>query len=312
MQQLKYIDKKIVYELEKNSRQSLSKIARRLKTSQQVVSYRLKKLDVNNTINKYITIIDYCCLGYNNVLIGVKIKNTENYSKILSYFIDNKQISYVCETSGMFSFFFSFLYKTSSSISNCLYEIKKILSNSIIYYKLYFVSKTRLFNKDYFFEDYRNINNEITIDSNKKRKIIDVDKKILKEISEDSRIRTTDIAKKINEKPETIVKRLKILYNLNIILRYSIFVNTFENSYFLFVSLKTNRHKDFIDYIKNTKNVVCVYQVIGEQNLVIKYENFIKDIQTEVLKIQNDFYNVVESIEIVLLNKENKLDFCCL
>ena len=36
------LDKKILYELDQNSRQSLSQIAKKTKISQQVISYRLK------------------------------------------------------------------------------------------------------------------------------------------------------------------------------------------------------------------------------------------------------------------------------
>ena len=58
MVELDLLDKKILFELDLNSRQSNQEIARKVRSSKEVVSYRIKKLEENKVIFKYLTILD--------------------------------------------------------------------------------------------------------------------------------------------------------------------------------------------------------------------------------------------------------------
>ena len=52
-------DKKILYELDLNSRATLNEIAKKVGLSKQVVDYRLKNLIKNNVINRFYTAINF-------------------------------------------------------------------------------------------------------------------------------------------------------------------------------------------------------------------------------------------------------------
>lgn len=315
MHELNLLDKKIIYELENNSRQSLSKISRTLKTSQQVVSYRLKNLEKENFINKYITVIDYSCLGYKSCLFGIKIKpiSTDDKIKIVSWLINQKNIYYVCECCEKFSFIFGCFYKKEEDILKIIEDFKNNFSENIYYYKIFLVFETILFNKDYFFEDYRNTNNEIIIENKKNTKKIDeLDKKILLEICENSKKPTTEIAKKINVTPEVIVNKLKILNQKNIILKYKLFTNLKNNIYYYFIKLKNGNKKELINYLKNIKNTTIIFKTIGEYDIIIKCEIENKqDVYKEINNIKRLFYDVVEEIDVIFVYEEHKLNYFC-
>ena len=59
MVQIDKIDLKLLSELEDNSRQTLSQISKKLKTSQQVVSYRINALEQKKVIGGFFTIINF-------------------------------------------------------------------------------------------------------------------------------------------------------------------------------------------------------------------------------------------------------------
>ena len=62
---LDLLDRKILYQLDLNARQSNAQIARKVKTSKEVVNYRLKRLEKENYILGYHTRINFWKLADN-------------------------------------------------------------------------------------------------------------------------------------------------------------------------------------------------------------------------------------------------------
>ena len=63
MFKLDKVDQKLIVELDKNSRQSASTLAKKLNTSQQVVSYRMKRLVQEGIITSFVSAISSVSLG---------------------------------------------------------------------------------------------------------------------------------------------------------------------------------------------------------------------------------------------------------
>ena len=57
-------DRKILYELDLNARQTLTQIGKKVGLKKDVVSYRMKKLQDEGIIKNYYTVIDAYKLGY--------------------------------------------------------------------------------------------------------------------------------------------------------------------------------------------------------------------------------------------------------
>src|SRR3989344_1457881 len=69
------IDKKLLYELNWNTRQTDTKLAKKLRISKQVVNYRIKQLENHQIIKSYHAIIDWRKLGYNAIRVYLKWQN---------------------------------------------------------------------------------------------------------------------------------------------------------------------------------------------------------------------------------------------
>src|SRR3989339_222895 len=95
------LDRAILVELDKNSRQSFSKIAQRVKTSKNVVSYRINQLISKNIINGFYAVIDTVKLGYYNHRVYLKLKNCneKQRSEIVRAFVNDPGTWWVAKTS---------------------------------------------------------------------------------------------------------------------------------------------------------------------------------------------------------------------
>ena len=99
---LDVFDRKIMYELDKNSRVTSSKIGKKIRKSKQFVDYRIKRLESLGVLSKYTTVIDYSKLGYLGVRIYFKFHNLtrEKQDEIEDELIRNKEVWWLVTLEG--------------------------------------------------------------------------------------------------------------------------------------------------------------------------------------------------------------------
>jgi len=96
-------DIKLISFLDDNPRISQSELAKRLRVSQQVLNYRLKKLKKEGVIYKISAVIDYMALGYKKFIIFFKLNKFVNIEKdFFDFFAKNHNIWWAAKV-GSFS-----------------------------------------------------------------------------------------------------------------------------------------------------------------------------------------------------------------
>ena len=70
-------DRAILYYLDKDARQSISSIAKKIKLSKEVVNYRIKNLVKQGTICDFSTIINGAKLGYVMYRVFIRFQNVD-------------------------------------------------------------------------------------------------------------------------------------------------------------------------------------------------------------------------------------------
>ena len=87
MYKIDLYDKKILYELDKNSAISISELSKILRKSKQFVSYRIKQLEKASIITGYNAIIDMSKLGFFTFRCYFKFQQmtTEDGEKFVDY-----------------------------------------------------------------------------------------------------------------------------------------------------------------------------------------------------------------------------------
>ena len=90
VQQLDEMDRSLLRLLQENSRLSSAELARRVKLSTPGLQKRLKKLEQNGIIDRYVTLINRQALGL-NLLCFAQISLTHNQPECMSNFCDRVQ-----------------------------------------------------------------------------------------------------------------------------------------------------------------------------------------------------------------------------
>ncbi|MDD4353619.1 MAG: AsnC family transcriptional regulator, partial [Candidatus Nanoarchaeia archaeon] len=224
------VDRKILYELDYNSRQPIKSIAKRLKLSREVVNYRIKKMIDLKIIRNFTTNVSIFKIG--SFIVKTYISFTDisilKEKEIINYLLKNKKIGWLYKVIGNWDLniiFFGNDFKDFSIFWNEFYSK---------YGKFIYDKETTIFEygeifpRDFLIED---INYEKKDFSRIFSILADnysvdvVEKGILKILSNNSRENILFIAKKLNVSTNTIYSKIKKLEKENLILGHTIGIN---------------------------------------------------------------------------------------
>lgn len=77
-------DKKLLYWLDQNSRATNKELGKKVGLTEQSIGYKIKRLQEQEIIRKFVTFVNTLSLGYNHYKIFLKLHNTtENIEKII-------------------------------------------------------------------------------------------------------------------------------------------------------------------------------------------------------------------------------------
>jgi len=92
--QLDIKDRKIIQHLDTNPKISTTKLAKKVRLSQQVVDYRIKRLEEKNVLKAYGAVFDLSRLGYQQYRIFFQLADVEEYTKqeVITYFKNHEGV----------------------------------------------------------------------------------------------------------------------------------------------------------------------------------------------------------------------------
>mgnify|MGYP001563338702 CR=1 FL=1 len=313
-------DLKLLYELEQDSRQTLSQIAKKLKTSQQVISYRLNQLLKNKVITEFYTIINFGKLGYSSYRTMFTLSNITDKSKnnLIQYFKNHPNVLWLVECGGRWDLIVNilaknpvqynkFLSETTNKFKNIIQDYDLLLTiEGIIFGRVYLIDKKRdmMVQKPYF-------GKEISIE-----KLNNLDLKILNIISENARLNSVEIALKLNISNNTVIKRIKELKDKRIIQGYKPLIHLEKINYQGYKALIKlnpiieNEEREFIEQLNQYNNILGILRVIGKWNFEIEFEVKNREEMLKLIReIRAKFKDIIKEFEVIPLFHEYKYNF---
>ena len=308
-------DKKILWELNSNCRQTNSEIAKKILLSPEAVLYRIKKLENGGIITQYQTIIDLSKLGIVQfkICLSLQYLDKEKIEKIIDKLKKEEKVKWIVSTQGNWDLILS--CETAS-----LNEVNELKNNLLNYFgegirekSLSILIEAETFERNYLIEGKNTSNKRVIMKESSPIKIDEFDLKLLKEISINARVSTVDLSFKLKSTPRIIQYTIKQLERKKIILGYKIAINYEKleiKFYKLFIHLgninpeEIKRLNDFFVY---NKNIIHNVKVIGNWDFEPEIEVFSDDEFNKILdELKEKFSNSISKIEIITIRKEHK------
>ncbi len=317
MEKLDLKDKKILYQLDLNCRQSNNQIGRKVGLSKEVVNYRIKRMQDLGIIKCFWSAINSLKLGYyafriyiNFLDVSPDIKN-----EIIRYFKNYKNVWTLQTAKGPVDLG-AILWADDIYNFNQFWD--KTLDRYGNYFEKYAVSiltQVNCLKKSYLLsDDYNKSNREFyTISCMGEPEIIDkIDYQILNEIAINARISLLKLAKKLNSSSQTINYRIKNLITKGIILAFRVDIDISQlglQNCMIDIYLKDHtKGKKIEDYVKGNPYVENIMDMtIGWCDL--NFELLVKNINslTQIIdEIDSRFPGAIRKTNFWMARKVHK------
>ena len=308
-------DRKILYELDLNSRRSFNEIAKKVGLSKDSVIYRIENLKKEGIIQRYHTIIDTSKLGFISFRLYLKFQNTtENREQeIINWLKAQKNITWLVSMEGEYDLGMWILVQNTGEMGIFWKNLLRKYGNYIESRFLTIFNKVSYFPKVFLLDKKDNSDAFVFISDSKTDAIDEKDWKILRLLAEDARISIVDLSGKLKMTPKTILKRMRILEERKIILGYKTMfdLEKIGYQYFkLFIRLHNLDGKKDLgirNFIKKHPNIIYDNEVIGGDDIELDIQvKSLEDLRIIIAEIKKNFSNIVKDYKYYLFYKEHK------
>ncbi|NQV90993.1 Lrp/AsnC family transcriptional regulator [Candidatus Woesearchaeota archaeon] len=282
---LDLIDRKILYLLGQNARISTNAIAKKIKISRDIVSYRIKKLSEQKVISGFITYINLRSLGYTIFTVFLRLKNLEREKEIITYLDHSSNVVLVQNCGGYYNLQFEVATIEIEHFDSFFSEFISKFDNLVVSYDILLQVTTQytgrgaiVGNKELQaqldnIKDAKGSSFMKEFNLKQSKKEVDlVDKKILKALSLNSRMPILGVAKKTKLAPNTVINRLRTLIKSKVIKQFLVVLNFNLMGYqwhSLLLKLKNVDQEKLFTFCKNHPNIAFIASYIGMWNYKI-------------------------------------------
>ena len=272
------LDKKILYELTKNSRISLVSLAKRLKISPERLRYRFISLKEEGVISYFIAIMNSASLGYSTYEMFIKFQNINQKIKeeIISELSKSNKVAWIGDLEGNFDLGIIFLVENQLELSDITSLIETKYSNYIMKKNLSINLEGQFFQRDYLLlKDRKDYKTPSYTRSKELITIDNLDKNLCRLIAKDSRITALDISKLLKVSVDTIIKRLRNLEK-KVISGYTIVIDNkkINQQHYKLLLYLNNKQEEIkmISFLKLNNRVISIVKTLSSWDYEVDIE----------------------------------------
>ena len=310
-------DRKILYQLDLNCRQSLGQIAKKVGLSKQVVDYRIKRLEESGIVKGYYTIMDISRLGFYVFKLYLKFRNPnpQIVDEIVNYFVKDRDVTWVVTCDGEWDLNVAFLVKRFVDFYKVYHEFLYKYGNYVREKDFAMPVEAFQFRRAYVLGNktddskYDVMNSPITpkFEGDK------TDWEILKLIAPNAKMELQEMSDRLKISPKTVSNRIKNMVKIGIIQSFrALFdVPSLGYAYYkIFVgwrNMSEQKEREIFTWLRMNPNIVYITKSISNADYEFEMQAKNRDEFYEILRAFMDrFKENISYVESLHYYKEHK------
>ena len=312
MEKIDLLDRKILHMLDRYSRQSYSRIAKYLRTSPQVVKYRVEKLQERGILLACWPMVEYRGLGYFFGLHFIKLQNLtpKAEEEFYAYLDAHPFIPIVMRAQGYADLIISIDAKNIHHLSEIVRELQNKFAPLFLEWDTVIPIGFSRFDRNYLVRKSEITPNVAFTGAPVHLEVDEMDRKILCLLNRDARTPTATIAKAVGCPQEAAARRIRQMEEGGVIQCYTILPDHVKLGYprhrtiIKFKNLTEKEERRFFTYCNLHPHIVHHIKCLGNWDLVIDIEvESGEGLRAVLMDIKSKFADVVSRIEPSYIHK---------
>jgi len=312
-------DKRILYELDINSRQSASSLAKKVGISKQGCTYKIRRLFEKGILKSAVVILNTPRMGRLSFRMYFKLIDIspEKEDEFRLWLINHSLVPWLVGCEGVWDYILVVFPKDFEEFQYFSQELNHNWGDFIERKDIALVTEAHHFRAGYLFGEQVDLQSFVYGGQPKDLfNISDVDSKILSLLSANARADLVDIGKKLGFSAKNIAYHIRKLETANIIEGYTITVDYnklgFERFKVFLRSKSMSKQKEakFIEWAR--LNPYCLYWSKSIATSDIELEFIVKNsihLRAVIVEMRRLFGNLIKSYDVVKILEEFKLNF---
>jgi DNA-binding Lrp family transcriptional regulator len=296
MQGLDLKDRKILYYLDENSRQPLSRLGKQVGLPKNVVAYRLNRLLEKGVIRGFFTVVNPFRIGYTSFGFYLVLQYATSAIKeeIIDYFVRDKNTWFVASIDGYFDIGVGVWVRDPSHFYHVWVDILKKYRYFIEHHKIINFVQTHAFRHSYLLDEAASAERSEFIFTGAAPgvKIDDLDMQLLRLLSSNARMPSNDLAEQLHTSPNTVRYRIGKLEKMKVIQGYRIAIDIDQLGFKDFridMDLKDyTKKKQVISYVTRNPHLTYIFTSIGHADLQMNFRVKHLDDVHEIMRDLNE------------------------
>ena len=319
MARLDQTDRAILYELDRDARSPLSRIAKKVHLSREAVLYRLRGYLRQGTLRGFLSVIDMGQFGFSHHKVFVRLHNIgkEKETQLISSLCANPHVTWVASCDGNYSLVFALKARSPKQLSDILQEINKNYWQCFMLQDISSIVEAHHYHRDYLIGKQGTTEREIQwISSGVSEKIDEKNLLILEQLSKNPRATSVEIAKVAGFSPDSVLNRIKQMEVGGVISHYTIWPNATQlnGAYYKVLltlrSLDAKNERALLAYFRQHPNIVYVVSTIGQWQFEMDVEIESTEAFRELMrKFLEKFHDVISDYSALNVYNEYKYRF---
>ena len=314
-------DRKIIYELDINSRQSNSEIAKTVGLSKQVVGFRIKRLIKEKIISFFYSVIDISKLGFTVHKNFLRLQNLDRgkEKELIDFLVNHPNVVWVASCDGKFDLAFGTWAKDVTFLDKTITELNKKFGEYIAERQIATIIRGDYFIRDYLIHKekpsaYREsffgaIPSPVKMDK--------TDWKILILLGKNSRTTVVKMASEVKLSADAIAERIRKLEKSGVIRHYNIVPNESKYPYLHykvligFRNISEERERSLREYCRTNPNIIYIVKSLGPWEFEIDMEvESAEKFREVMMDIKTAFNDILKDYSALHIYQVHKYNFC--
>lgn len=307
---LDLIDKKLLSELDNNSREPVSKLSKKLRINRNVLKFRMDRLVKKEIIRNFVTLIRPNSLGFMPYKFYIKLQDlTKEKEESIANFLKNIPSSYFAKLTGEWDYVLGIFARNIEEVNKIKYEIHSRLAPHISKMSVNSTVEVYQYRRGYFINKKNYSQPSLWIGKTKKFELDEKSSKMLNKMSRNSRASVVDMAGSLNLTAKTIADRIKKLQKENIIYDYRIGINLEKLGFKFFKCLvfikNPSQIQKFKNYCNAHPNIIHLVECAGEWDFEIAYEIESEEKFSECIQeLRYEFKDMIRDLVLLKIDRE--------
>ena len=307
---LDMLDKRILFELDKNARIPDTRLAKLVRKSKESVRYRIKKLVDDKVILGFSLWIDPTKLGYQTAKVYLNLANIPEKKKaFIEYIKKDKRLFWLGIAEGAWNAGLTFFVKSNQEFFDLKNQVFSRFKDLILNSKTASLVSVHFHDKTFLYKTPTEY--DLMFDKPENNELDEISIKILKALFKNSRENVASIAHDNYTTVDIVRNRMKKLEENKIIKRYTIAINyeklgyEFYKTFLYFKKLDKEDLEKLMNYCKNNENIIHIVKQISpwDIELEIMCENY-KKYNKIISGLTKEFSEIISNVETAIMGED--------